>query len=188
MLRTAALVLVLVATAVAQERGPTPSTPEQIRAAIDKLGDLDYPTRTAAGPPEAPLQAYANNPTPRIERGISLASDVLAQLASEAKAAGARTGIILMPARFQIDDGDYGRLREIVAQSGGELVRDAATERFAAALGELALPTIDLLPVLRHAKGGPDLFFQENVHLTPRGHAVVGDSLAAFVQARFGAR
>lgn len=34
---------------LAQERGPTPATPEQIRAAIDKLGDLDYPTRMAAG-------------------------------------------------------------------------------------------------------------------------------------------
>ena len=35
--------------AFAQERGPTPTTPEQIRAAIDKLGDLDYATRMAAG-------------------------------------------------------------------------------------------------------------------------------------------
>lgn len=33
----------------AQERGPTPATPEQIRAAIGKLGDLDYPTRMTAG-------------------------------------------------------------------------------------------------------------------------------------------
>ena len=33
----------------AQERGPTPTSPEQIRAAIDKLADLDYPTRMAAG-------------------------------------------------------------------------------------------------------------------------------------------
>jgi HEAT repeat protein len=38
-----------VAPAVAQERGPTPASPEQIRAAIDKLADLDYPTRMAAG-------------------------------------------------------------------------------------------------------------------------------------------
>src|SRR5215213_7975108 len=35
--------------AFAQERGPTPTSIEQIRAAIDKLGDLDYPTRMAAG-------------------------------------------------------------------------------------------------------------------------------------------
>jgi HEAT repeat protein len=33
----------------AQERGPTPATPEQIRAAINKLADLDYLTRMAAG-------------------------------------------------------------------------------------------------------------------------------------------
>lgn len=33
----------------AQERGPTPATPEQIRAAIDKLADVDYPTRMGAG-------------------------------------------------------------------------------------------------------------------------------------------
>jgi HEAT repeat protein len=33
----------------AQERGPTPATPDQIRAAIDKLADIDYATRMAAG-------------------------------------------------------------------------------------------------------------------------------------------
>ena len=35
--------------AFAQERGPTPTSPDQIRQAIDKLGDFDYPTRMAAG-------------------------------------------------------------------------------------------------------------------------------------------
>jgi HEAT repeat protein len=39
----------LISPASAQERGPTPTSPEQIRAAIDKLADLDYPTRMAAG-------------------------------------------------------------------------------------------------------------------------------------------
>ncbi|MFM8534180.1 MAG: HEAT repeat domain-containing protein [Acidimicrobiia bacterium] len=39
----------LAAPALAQERGPTPASPDQIRAAIDKLADLDYPTRMAAG-------------------------------------------------------------------------------------------------------------------------------------------
>lgn len=41
--------LFILSPASAQERGPTPTTPEQIRAAIDKLGDLDYATRMAAG-------------------------------------------------------------------------------------------------------------------------------------------
>ena len=54
-MRRAVLFLVIcyssfvISPASAQERGPTPATPEQIRAAIDKLGDLDYPTRMAAG-------------------------------------------------------------------------------------------------------------------------------------------
>lgn len=41
--------LLLSSFALAQERGPTPASPEQIRAAIDKLADLDYQTRMAAG-------------------------------------------------------------------------------------------------------------------------------------------
>lgn len=37
------------AAAVGQERGPTAVSPEQLAAAIDRLGDLDYPKRAAAG-------------------------------------------------------------------------------------------------------------------------------------------
>lgn len=36
-------------TSWAQERGPTPASPEEIRQAIGKLGDLDYATRMGAG-------------------------------------------------------------------------------------------------------------------------------------------
>ncbi len=49
---TLALGLALVAApadAHAQERGPTPMSPAELQAAIDKLGDLDYPTRMKAG-------------------------------------------------------------------------------------------------------------------------------------------
>lgn len=135
------------------------------------------------GTPEPPLQSYAADPAPRIPRGMTLARDAIAQIAAEAQAAGARTAIVLMPARFQVDDGDYGRLRDTVAQAGGELLRDAATERFAAELTSLNLPMTDLLPPLRRALPGPDLFFQETVHLTPRGHSIVADHLARFLSA-----
>ncbi len=131
--------------------------------------------------PEPPHQTYAANPAPRIARGIALTRDIVEQLAREAAQAGARTAIVLMPARFQIDDADYGRLRDIVAQAGGNLQRDAATERFATALSETGLPVLDLLPVLREAPPGPDLFFQQNIHLTKRGHEIVGDALARFL-------
>lgn len=135
----------------------------------------------ASASPEPPLQSYAARPAPRIAQGIAYTRDAIAQMSADAAAVGARLGIVLMPARLQLDDGDFGRLRDIVAAAGGEMQRHAPTERFASALSTLGLPMLDLLPPLQAALPGPDLFFQENVHLTPRGHGVVADALAGFV-------
>jgi lysophospholipase L1-like esterase len=138
-------------------------------------------TRTA-GPPEPPLQSYAAKPAPRIAHGLSVTRRVVELIAADSAAAGARTAVLLMPARFQVDDADYGRLRQAVAQAGGELVRDAATERFDAALADLPVPRFDALPALRGALPGPDVFFQQTVHLTPRGHAIVAEALERFLR------
>jgi len=132
--------------------------------------------------PEPPLQTYAANPAPRIAEGLEVTRQCLSEIRTLAAANGARTAIALMPARFQVDDADYGRLKETVAATGGELQRDAASQRFAAALAPLSLPQIDLLPPLRRALPGSDLFFQETVHLTPRGHEVVAAALEAFIE------
>ena len=134
-------------------------------------------------PPEPPLQSYAAQPPPRIARGIEIARSCIQQIGAEAEQRGARMAIVLMPARFQVDDGDYGRLAKTVEDTGGRLVRDAATTRFAEGLGSLPYPMTDLLPPLRQALPGPDVFFQQNVHLTPRGHRVVADHLAQFIRA-----
>jgi lysophospholipase L1-like esterase len=138
----------------------------------------------ALAPPEPPLQSYAAHPAPRIAEGLAITRQAIDAINRGAEAAGARTAIVLMPARFQVDDGDYGRLVDIVAASGGELIRDAATERFTQALDPLGLPQLDVLPALRAALPGPDLFYQETVHLTPRGHEVVADALARFIDDR----
>jgi lysophospholipase L1-like esterase len=133
-------------------------------------------------PPEPPLQSYAAKPAQRITDGLRVSTDCVRQLAADAARDGARTMIMLMPARFQVDDADYGRLRDIVAGAGGTLVRDAATVRFADALRPLGLPEFDALPSLRAALPGPDVFFQQTVHLTPRGHRVLADALAQFLR------
>ena len=138
----------------------------------------------ALAPPEPPLQSYAAHPAPRIAEGLAITRQAIDDINRRAEAAGARTAIVLMPARFQVDDGDYGRLVDIVAASGGKLIRDAATERFTQALDPLGLPQLDVLPALRAALPGPDLFYQETVHLTPRGHEVVADALARFIDDR----
>jgi lysophospholipase L1-like esterase len=133
--------------------------------------------------PEPPLQSYAANPAPRIADGLSLARRCVGDIDAEGRAIGARTAVALLPARFQVDDGDYGRLQDAVRGAGGELVRDAATTRFDAALRDVPVPRLDLLPAMRRTRPGPDLFYQSTVHLTPFGHRVVAEALHDFIQA-----
>ena len=135
-----------------------------------------------AGPPEPPLQSYALHAAPRIKRGLDITKRAVEQMTAEAAALGARTAIVLMPARFQVDDADYGRLRDAVAQAGGALVRDGASLRFQDALASIPAPRFDLLPALRRALPGPDLFFQQTVHLTPHGHEIVAGALDEFLR------
>ena len=87
-----------------------------------------------------------------------------------------------MPARFQVEDGDYGRLAAAITQAGGTLVRNAATDRYRTALEPLGLPTLDLLPALKRQPDPIGLFYQRNVHLTERGHRVVADALFQFLE------
>ena len=135
-------------------------------------------------PPEPPLQSYANDPAPRIEDGLRISRECVQAIAADAAVAGARTMVMLMPARFQVDDADYGRLKDAVRGAGGTLVRDAATARFTEVLAPLQVPLFDALPALRAALPGPDLFFQQTVHLTPRGHEIVARALEAFLHAQ----
>jgi lysophospholipase L1-like esterase len=139
---------------------------------------------TTFTPPEPPLQSYAVRPAPRIAEGVALTRESVEAIAAESAGLGAASAVILMPARFQVDDADYGRLKATVAQTGGELDRDAATRRFDEAFSTTGIPRLDVLPPLRAALPGPDLFFQRTVHLTPRGHRVVADALAGFIRDR----
>jgi lysophospholipase L1-like esterase len=133
-------------------------------------------------PPEPPLQSYAERPAARIGEGLRISRECIQAIADDAGAAGAKTMIMLMPARFQVDDADYGRLEQAVEASGGTLVRDAATTRFNEALAGIPVPRFDALPALRAAVPGPDVFFQQTVHLTPRGHEVVARALEDFIR------
>jgi lysophospholipase L1-like esterase len=133
-------------------------------------------------PPEPPLQSYAVSPAPRIDEGIGITRRCLEDIASGASSIGARSGIVLMPARFQIDDEDYDRLREAVERAGGAMDRDGANRRFTAALEGLEAPLVDLLPALRGTGPGPRLFYAETVHLTPRGHEIVAGALEQFLR------
>ena len=86
---------------------------------------------------------------------------------------------MLMPARFQVDDADYGRLRDAV-RAGGRRAACATPRRAAVRRGARRACRCRGSTCCRRcarALPGPDLFFQQTVHLTPRGHEVVAEAL-----------
>ncbi len=129
--------------------------------------------------PERPVASYLADPPEFITRGLDVTREALRQLADEASRGGARTAIVLMPARFQLDPAEFERLRAVVEPMGGPLRVDAASERFVRALAPLGLPMLDLLPRLRAAPEGQ--FFATTVHFTPRGHDTVAAALEEFI-------
>jgi hypothetical protein len=132
--------------------------------------------------PERPLVSYATDPPIEVTHGLEVTRRAVDLIAKRASAAGARTAIALMPARFQTDDDDYGRFVDIIRAAGGTFERNAASQRFAAALAPLGLPMIDLQPALAAQPDRSGLFFQRNIHLTPRGHDVVARTLFDFFE------
>jgi hypothetical protein len=131
---------------------------------------------------ERPLSAFLVPPSAEACHGLEVAAHAYGLIAEHARLRGARTAVAIMPARFQVDEDDFEALEARVESAGRRLDRDAGTRQFQAALAPLGLPMLDLLPVIRsHAAGGA-LFFQRNVHLTVRGHRVVGDALFEFLK------
>ena len=138
--------------------------------------------RVATGTPERPLASYLTDPPPVVQAGLEASRAAFSRIAERARGLGARTGLVLVPARFQTNDVDFGHLDAAVRAAGGELDRQAASRRFREALAPMGLPMIDLQPVLFAQPDRSGLFFQRTVHLTPRGHDVVAAALFDFLQ------
>jgi hypothetical protein len=115
-------------------------------------------------------------------RGLVVSQECVRRIASIADGSGARTGIVLLPARFQVADDDYANLRAIVSESDATLVRDAGTMRFKEALLPLGLPLMDALPVLRDSPRRAEIFFSTTAHLTVTGHQVLAAGLETFLR------
>jgi len=131
---------------------------------------------------DPPLRAYLPESSPEIRRGLDVTRDAVARLAALASSQHARLLVLLLPARFQVDDADFRRLRDSVAQSGKTLQRDLATERFKAALQGLDVPVLDPLPALRAAARQSDVFMQSTAHFTPFGHEVMARVLEQYLK------
>ena len=133
-------------------------------------------------PIDRALTMYLPDLPPEMERGLAVSRESVRRIAATAASDGARTGVVLVPARFQVDDENFDSLKAIVAAGGQDLVRDAASKRFASAFSGLGLPLLDTLPALRTASGEARVFMRSTAHLTLHGHQVMADTLAGFLR------
>jgi hypothetical protein len=132
---------------------------------------------------ERPLAVYLPAVTPEIARGLKATRECVSRIAGLASERGAKTAVVVLPARFQVNDEDFGYLEGAAREAGTTLVRNAGTDRFDAALTGLPVPVMDALPPLFNAPRRSELFFEGTVHLTPRGHQVVADAIERFLMA-----
>ena len=137
--------------------------------------------RAFTGTIERPLVGYLENPPSYFFDGLQTAERAFGYIAAQARANGAKTALVLMPARFQIRDEEYGTLSDSAALSQSKLLRHAATERFATALARLDEPTFDLLPIFSTLQDPESLYFVGNSHLSSRGHRVVAETVRDFL-------
>jgi lysophospholipase L1-like esterase len=132
--------------------------------------------------PDRRLLSYATPLRPDIAHGFEEATRATARLADTAASRGARTAVVLVPARFQLDAAEYQRMQAEVSRFGFELDVDGASARFREYFASLGLPLLDLLPAFRAAPHPGRMFFERTVHLTPAGHDVAAESIARFLE------
>lgn len=131
---------------------------------------------------ELPQATYLANPPPVVQQGLEVAHDAVEKIVAKATQDGARTAILLMPTRFQTDDAGFKFLEDTVRQAGGTMIRNAGTDRFRQAFAPIGVPMFDVLPALFAQPNRVDLFFQQNVHFTPRGHEVAAEAIFQFLE------
>ena len=108
-------------------------------------------------------------------------TEALREIDRVARAAGARTVIVFIPAGHQVNDASDGFFARLGFPTDARTLQDRTfadrVERFGA---EHGIAVVDLLAPLGERAAEP-LYFVEDRHWTPLGHAVAADTLAGAV-------
>ena len=130
---------------------------------------------------DRPIDSYPVDLPPDVTRGFAIVRDAVQGMASIAREAGAETAVVLLPAVFEIDSDRFAAVQDGYQRSDRTLTRHGATERLRDGLATIDVPLLELLPVFQTAADARSFYFQQNTHLTARGHAEVARAVARFV-------
>jgi hypothetical protein len=97
---------------------------------------------------------------------------------------GFRTMLVVAPALYQVDDRDWAELLRANRLKEESWSADLPNRVLAERAAEHGMPMLDLLPAFRaeHARGGPPLYFAQDRHWTPAGHALAAREIAQSVE------
>lgn len=172
-----------------------------LREMIDNspgLNRLLYQLRLVSTPPEtvnAPggdnfgfYEIYRLQPKPAWAEAWRLTEDLMLATRDLAAANGAKFGVVLIPAYWEVDSQRWEQaLAQLPAMRGAALDLEQPSKRLTQFLAAHGVPVINLLPPFRErAAGLPPLYLKSDAHWTADGHKLAADLLAEPVEALLG--
>jgi len=117
-------------------------------------------------------------PSDRVEHGWRLAEMLLGSIAREAAASGARTALLVVSDRTQIDDALWAAVVKEQALDAAAYDRDLPDRRLGAIGERLGITIVDPTGALRgRAAAGEELFVPGDPHWNAAGHRVAAEEL-----------
>ena len=130
------------------------------------------------------LAIYNTEQTQALTQGWRVVESVLERYKREANGGGARAMLLIIPSKWQVHAEDWAAfIEENDIDDEGDWDLEQPNERLVRIARRHELPVLDLLPKLREAaEDGKRLYYREDVHWTPEGHAVAADALDEYIR------
>src|SRR5262249_33509060 len=118
-------------------------------------------------------------PATRVERGWRLVEKILAKIAQEASGAGARTALLIVPDRTQVDEALWSDFLASQRLDPAAFDRDLPDRRLLEIASGLGITVVDPLEAQRaKAASGTPLFVTGDPHWNAAGHEIAAQELA----------
>lgn len=129
------------------------------------------------------LRVYERRREPLIEESWTKTAAILAALARDVEADGARLLVVGVPSRLEVDDKTWEITKELYDASDATWDRRGVMERLARVGLEGRFPVLDLTTAFQAAyRSGPKPYFTYDGHWTARGHAIAAEEVERFVR------
>jgi len=124
------------------------------------------------------LQPFTRSGRPALEGLLAQTRPALAAVLASTAARGDRLMVALAPPAFQIEDSRRDATLALVGLDPAEAVPDQVTDELTTLLGQMGIPSCDLVAPLRAAHtAGERVYLAYDGHWSEAGHRVVAEAL-----------